>query len=119
MRLFGTTKGGGGQYRSFFLQARVAKGDLEHFPDLLGENALALHSKTEPGIVEAAAVNGADAPEDFVAPTRFIRIEPGFEHGGDGERQAHDFRGGPAGPDAGDGLRGSRGVAQRRPGAAQ
>jgi len=75
----------------------LAAGDVERLGNLVGENALAAHSRAETGIVEFVAANGADAVQYFVLFSGDVACQPLFKNRRDGGGQAQDFGVGPAG----------------------
>ena len=70
------------------LQACFAAGDLEQRLDLFGKNPFANHPFAEPGIIQLAAANGADAIEHLFLFLREMARQPLLEQRRDRVRQA-------------------------------
>src|SRR5215210_3220448 len=71
--------------------------------DVLGEDPLAPHAGTEPGVVELATPHRADAVKDLVFALGVVTLQPVLEERPDGVGQAHRDVGceGRAGPRGG------------------
>jgi len=99
----GPPEGGGGESGAFGRQAAPAACDGKKASQLLGPDAFATEPESKAGIVELAAMQGADAVEDFLLFLGLFAGEPIGEDIGDGEGQPERFHAGPLGASLGGG----------------
>src|SRR6266550_2473248 len=84
----------GGELERSFVEAELARGDVEDRGDLLGEDAFTAAAHAPLRIVELAAAQIADPVQHFVFSIREAFLEPLFEEGCNGPRQTqhHESR---------------------------